>query len=120
MKRNAKPPAKPAGRKASAKPSKPYWEMNTAELREATKEFDQEFVGDTFGPPTAAQRAQDRRARAKRGRPRVGLGSITIAVTVEKGLLAKTDRMAKKLHLPRAALVARGLEAVTSQEVPVS
>lgn len=100
-------------------PSKPYWEMTTAELREATKEFDEEFIGDTFGPPTAEQRAQDRRARLKRGRPRVGLGSKTIAVTVEKRLLEKTDRMAKKLHLPRAALIARGLEAVVSHEVPI-
>jgi hypothetical protein len=89
-------------------------------LRKATKEFDQEFIGDTFRPPTAEQRAQDRRARAKRGRPRVGMGSATIAVTVEKGLLAKADRLAKKLHVPRAALVARGLEAVISQEARVS
>ena len=29
----------------SKKRSKPYWEMTTAELREATKEFDEEFVG---------------------------------------------------------------------------
>jgi len=28
---------------------KPYWEMTTAELREATKQFDEEFVGDNPG-----------------------------------------------------------------------
>ena len=106
------------GRKASPPPAKPYWEMNTAELREATKEFDEEFVGDTFRPATAAERARCQRAR-KRGRPRVGMGAKTISVTVEKQLLAKADRMAKKLHLPRAVLIARGLEAVVSQEVPV-
>jgi hypothetical protein len=98
--------------------AKPYWEMTTAELREATKEFDQEFIGDTFGPPTPEQRARFERAR-KRGRPRVGQGSKTIAVTVEKQLLAKTDRMAKKLNLPRAVLIARGLQAVVSEEVPI-
>jgi hypothetical protein len=107
------------GRKAPPKPSKPYWEMTTAELREATKEFDQEFIGDTFGPPTAAQRAQDRRARSKRGRPRVGMGSKTISVTVEKRLLAKADRMAKSLKVPRAVLIARGLQAVVSEEVAI-
>ena len=32
------------------KPSKPYWEMTTAELREATKQFDEEFVGDKARP----------------------------------------------------------------------
>jgi metal-responsive CopG/Arc/MetJ family transcriptional regulator len=58
-------------------------------LREATKEFDREFVGDT------------------------------ISVTVEKRLLARTDRLAKKLHVARAVLVARGLQAVLSEEAPV-
>ena len=123
MKKAARPSAKSNGNrkvsKRSAQPSKPYWEMPTAELREATKEFDQEFIGDTFGPPTAEQRAQDRRARRKRGRPQVGQGSKTIAVTVEKRLLAQADRLAKKLHVARAVLVARGLQAVISQEVPI-
>ena len=40
-------------------------------------------------------------------------------MTVEIGLLAKADRLAKKLHVPRAALVARGLQAVISQEAPI-
>jgi hypothetical protein len=34
------------------KPSKPYWEMTTAELREATKQFDEEFVADKGRPLT--------------------------------------------------------------------
>ena len=93
--------------------------MNTAELREATKEFDQEFVGDTFGPPTAEQRAQDRRARRKRGRPRHGLGAKTISVTVEKRLLAQADRLAKKLHVPAPFWLPAGLQAVVSEEVPI-
>jgi hypothetical protein len=105
--------------KTSSKSSKPYWEMTTAELREATKEFDREFIGDTFGPPTVEQRAQDLRARRKRGRPRNGSGAKTISVTVEKKLLAQTDRLAKKLNVPRAVLVARGLQAVVGQEVPI-
>jgi hypothetical protein len=96
---------------------KPYWEISTDELRRATAEFDREFVGDTFGPPTAKQRAQLARAKRKRGRPRVGAGSKTISVTVEEGLLSKADRLAKKLHVPRAALIARGLLAVVAEEV---
>jgi hypothetical protein len=97
---------------------KPYWEMTTAELREATKEFDREFIGDTFRSLTSAERARFERAR-KRGRPRRGLGAKTISVTVEKGLLARADRLAKKLHVPLAVLIARGLQAVVSEEVPV-
>ncbi len=102
----------------SKRPAKPYSDMTAAELREATKEFDREFVGDTFRPATPAERARFDRAR-KRGRPRVGKGSKTIAVTVERGLLAKTDRLAKRLNVPRAVLVARGLEAVLDGEVTV-
>lgn len=108
------------GRKSHTKmpKSKPYWEMTTAELREATKEFDQEFIGDTFKPATAKERARFERAR-KRGRPRNGHGAKTISVTVEKQLLAKTDRLAKKLKVPRAVLIARGLQAVVSAEIPL-
>ena len=29
-------------------PAKPYWEMTTKELREATQEFDEEFVADLW------------------------------------------------------------------------
>ncbi len=97
---------------------KPYQQMTTAELRQATKEFDKEFVGDTFRPPMPAERARLERAR-KRGRPPTGAGSKTISVTVEKGLLAQTDRLAKRLRLPRAALIARGLRAVVGEEVPI-
>jgi hypothetical protein len=112
--------AKTNGRKTRSKTPalKPYWEMDTAELREATKEFDREFVGDTFKPPTLAERTRFERAR-KRGRPRKGLGAVTISVTVEKRLLAKTDRLAEKLHVPRAVLIAAGLQAVVNDVVPV-
>jgi hypothetical protein len=97
--------------------ARPYAEMTTDELRRATAEFDREFVGDTFGPPTARQRAALARARRKRGRPRVGAGAKTISVTVEEGLLLQADRLAKRLHVPRAVLIARGLRAVVTEEV---
>jgi hypothetical protein len=97
--------------------AKAYEEMTTDELRRASAEFDREFVGDTFGPATARQRAQLARARRKRGRPRVGAGAKTISVTVEEGLLLKADRLAKQLRVPRAVLIARGLQAVVTEEV---
>ncbi|MEN6557120.1 MAG: hypothetical protein ABFC54_02955 [Thermoguttaceae bacterium] len=99
--------------------AKPYQEMTAAELRKATAEFDREYVGDTFGPPTPAQRERFERAKRKRGRPQVGAGSKTISVTVETSLLAKTDRLAKKLQVPRAVLIARGLQAVVGEEVAI-
>jgi hypothetical protein len=117
MKKNG---ASNIGRKKQVKASasKPYWEMTTAELRKATAEFDREFVGDTFGQPTPEQMAKFEKAKRKRGRPRNGMGSKTISVTVEAGLLAKTDRLAKKLQVPRAVLIARGLQAVLGEKTP--
>jgi hypothetical protein len=82
-------------------------------------EFDQEFIADTFGGPTAKQKAEDRRARRKRGRPRIGKGSKTICVTIEKGLLLQADRLAKELHVRRARLIASGLRAVVNREIAV-
>jgi hypothetical protein len=93
-------------------PRKPYWEMTTAELAEATADLDQEFIMDKFSPLTPAERAQWERAKRKRGRPVKGSGAKTIAVSLERGLLARSDRYARKLGLTRSALVAQGLEAV--------
>jgi hypothetical protein len=98
--------------KTGPKSKKPYWEMNSTELEQATREFDKEFVGETFTQPTPKQREQLAKAKRKRGRPRNGQGCRTISVTVERRLLAKADRLAKKLHVSRAALIAQGLQGV--------
>ncbi len=91
---------------------KPYTKMNSKELRKATEEFDKEFVIDTFGPmPPAAQR-QWERMKAKPGRPKVGKGAKVISLSVERGLLERSDRLARKMGLSRAELVSRGLQAV--------
>lgn len=105
-----------AARRSKATPIDPL-KMTCGELDQMAAEFDQEFIADTFGEPTPEQRAQDRRARRKRGRPPVGRGSQTVCVTIEKDLLAKTDRLAKRLKVHRAKLIARGLQAVVNREV---
>ena len=53
------------------------------------------------------------------GRQRLDSRLFDFAPPAEKRLLAQTDRLAKKLHVPRAVLLAQGLQAVVSQEVPV-
>ena len=90
---------------------KKYSRMTQAELARATAEFAKEFVADTFGPPP--KEAQDRwkRAKARRGRPRKGEGARVISVSVEKGLLERSDRLARKLGITRAELIAWGLQA---------
>src|SRR5687767_8326440 len=46
------------------------------------------------------------------GRPSIGNGSNTIALTVEKELLARADAYARKHGISRAKLVAQGLRAI--------
>jgi hypothetical protein len=88
--------------------------MNKAELAAATREFDKEFIADKFSAPTAAAKAKWLRARRKLGRPRKGAGVKVISVSVEKRLLARSDRLARRLGISRAALIARGLQATLS------
>ena len=92
---------------------KPWDQMTTAELAEATKEFDEEFVIDRTRPMNAAERA--RWERAKRGRPRVGKGSRAVSVTIEVGLLERADRVARQRGVTRARLIAEGLRRVVGK-----
>jgi hypothetical protein len=81
------------------------------ELEALTADLDQEFIVDTFKPLSRRQRARWERIKRKRGRPKVGRGAEVISVSVERELLARADRLAARLAIPRAALIARGLRA---------
>jgi len=50
------------------RPAKKYWEMTTDELREATKEFNEEFVAGQATPLSAEVQSRWERAKNKRGR----------------------------------------------------
>ncbi len=100
-------------KKAKAKSVK---KLTKAALEKMSAEFDSEFVADTFGPPTPEARERLRRAKRKPGRPRIGAGSKAISVTVEKTLLRKVDRIAKRSGTTRAKLIARGLKVILKEE----
>jgi hypothetical protein len=89
-----------------------YGKMTAQELAEATKEFDQEMIIEKAVPLTPEARALWEKAKRRPGRPRVGKGVRVISVSVEKGLLTRSDSLAKRLKIRRAALIARGLRAV--------
>lgn len=93
------------------KKTKPITEMTAGELAAETAELDRESVIDTFGPPSPEAKGLWERAERKRGRPKKGQGAKVISVSVERRLLASSDRLAKRLGISRAALVARGLKA---------
>ena len=96
--------------------TKPPGKRTKAELDKMSAEFDREFVADTFAPPTAEANERLLRAKRKRGRPRVGAGSKPISVTVERTLLSRIDRIAKRRKTTRAKLIAEGLRAVLKEE----
>ena len=98
------------------KPAKAYWEMTTEELREATKEFDEEFVADRAKPLTPQMQARWERARTKPPRGEDGSSQQTIAVRLEKALLDRCTGLAKKKRISRDALIARGLKALLAAE----
>jgi hypothetical protein len=94
---------------------KEYWEMNTAELAEATREFDQDFAFLKGRPLTQAEKALHERA-LRRGRPRVGQGAEKIRVSIERGLLAEADAYARKRGISRSELIAEGLKTVIGRK----
>jgi hypothetical protein len=98
------------------KPKKPFHEMNADELAATTREFEREFVADTFGPLSAAGKAAHRRARKRLGRPRIGKGTRRINITIERDLLKKADRLARRKGINRSQIIAHSLVATLRRE----
>jgi predicted HicB family RNase H-like nuclease len=91
--------------------------MTTAELREATKQFDEEFVAEKGRPLTPKEQALWEEVKANPP-PRASNGETeqTIAVRLDKTLLDRAAALAKKKRLSWDALVARGLRALLAAE----
>jgi hypothetical protein len=98
------------------RPAKPYWEMTTKELRDATEEFDEEFVADKARPLTPQMQRRWKRAKARKAASRNGARQEAIAVRLEKTLLERCAALAKKKRISRDALIARGLKALLAAE----
>ena len=93
------------------KSKKPYWEMNTEELREATREFDEEMSGVPGKPLSPAMRKR-LAAASKRAVARRDDHLEQLPITLEHELVKKADAMAKKLRITRSELIARALRTV--------
>jgi hypothetical protein len=85
----------------SKKRTKEYWEMNTEELAEATREFDQPFVMYKARPMTVAERAEELRARRRRGRPAVGKSAKKTKIKLNWSLIRAADRLSRKARANR-------------------
>ncbi|HLX60237.1 MAG TPA: hypothetical protein VKX17_03035 [Planctomycetota bacterium] len=93
---------------------KKYWEMNPAELQEATKRYDREFVADEFHPMTAEDRALWAQMKHKGARRKSSVEKIS--VHVEKTLLERSDILAKRKGLTRDLLIDRALKTVLAAD----
>jgi hypothetical protein len=90
----------------------PYNKMTAEEMDAEVQKFDHPATEMRGKPLSRTQRAQHRRARKKMGRPVIGKGSMRLTITMEKGLVSKTDLLAKKKNLSRSQLIAKGLEVL--------
>jgi hypothetical protein len=82
------------------------------ELEAMTKDLDRDFIVDTFRPLTPAERKLWLKSKRKRGRPVVGKGAKVVSISIERDLLARSDKAARRLKVSRAKLVAAGLRRV--------
>lgn len=70
-------------------------------------------------PLSAGKRKLWARVQAKarrRGRPRLGTGAKTVAITMDPDLLAEADAYAKTHHLKRSQLIAEGVRLVMRRD----
>jgi hypothetical protein len=95
------------------KKPKPYWEMNTEELAEATKEFDDPNYHPRAVKPTAAQRAQLQRWRRKRAAARARL-----TLSLEKQLIEQTDDYAANHGVTFSDVVSDALRQLMGKKKP--
>jgi hypothetical protein len=97
--------------KRKLSPVEAFLALPDEEKERQWKEFDKEFIGDSFRPLTAAQRALWEKAKRRPGRPKVGAGVQVISLSVERELLKKADAQAKARRISRAQLFAEALKA---------
>ncbi len=100
---------------AKKQTAKDLMAMDAKQLAKATEQFAEELVIDKSRPLTKEDRAQWNKAKRKRGRPKIGKGVTVISVSLEKGLLAKADKVAKRRGISRAKLISHGLETVLAE-----
>lgn len=96
---------------------KDYSRMTSAELREATAEFDQPWQGPGLpGEPLSKQERksfedwQKRALAARKEHGRHGYGARRVQVSIERSLLARIDAYARYHGMTRASILAMGGE----------
>jgi hypothetical protein len=61
-------------------------------------------------PLTPSERKRWAAIQKRMGRPKVSKGAKVVSVSIERGLLDRSDRYARSKGMTRAQLIAKGLE----------
>ena len=93
------------------KKQKPYWEMNTEQLAEATREFDDPNYDPQAVKPTAAERAQLQRWQRARKAARYRL-----TLLLDKTLVEQTDNYAVNHGITFSDVVSNALRQLMSKK----
>jgi hypothetical protein len=90
---------------------RPYFDrfmaMTDAQRDAEVAVFDKEDLSP--GKPLSPRERRTFDRIVKRGRPPVGQGAEKIRISLERGLLKQTDKLARTLRLSRSQLIATGL-----------
>ncbi|MGA2582638.1 MAG: ribbon-helix-helix domain-containing protein [Tepidisphaeraceae bacterium] len=86
------------------KPTKPFANMTTAELAEATKQYEEMVIDKTF-PLNAKERKIWEKAKNGRGQRKAGKGAKKISISLEGDMLQRADALAKKRGVNRSELI---------------
>jgi hypothetical protein len=90
-------------------PIERFLALSDAEKDAAVEKYEREIPLTESRPLTPAERKLWLKAKRKMGRPKVGLGSKMIPVSIELGLLKEVDAYAKAHKLKRSQAIALGL-----------
>jgi hypothetical protein len=96
-----------------------FMALSDVEKERVWESFNREIPLSETSPLTAADRRLHEKAR-RRGRPRTGEGAEPVTLTIERGLLRRTDAFAARTGLTRSQLVAMALTQLLSSDAVVT
>jgi uncharacterized DUF497 family protein len=99
------------------KRSKLFFKMTAAERDAVVKQFDREILFEETRPLSPKGKALWERAKRaaptpKRGKRTKDAGAKAVVIPIDKALLDRADRFAKRRGMTRTQLVVKGLESV--------
>jgi hypothetical protein len=105
------------------KRSKPFFKMTAAERDAVVKQFDREILFEETRPLSPKGKALWERSKRgtstpKRGKRTRGAGARAVVIPIDRALLERADRYAKRRGMTRTQLVIKGLETILGDRGP--